>query len=89
MHVPALGAIADTDGAQLLRDAAIPVSTTVSWHSPAIQEASGEERLPERAVGLTQVLANIRHLWDEGVIVAFGTDSPGPLGPTEFMVEVQ
>ena len=89
VHVPASGAIADSDGAQLLREAAIPVSTTVSWDSPAIQEASGEDPPPERAARLTQALANIRHLWDEGVIVAFGTDSPRPLGRTEFMVEVQ
>jgi len=89
VHVPAFGRIAETDGAVKLREAGVPVTTTVSWYSPAIEEARGVERSPEQVTMLADALANIRHIWDEGVIVAFGTDNPPPLGPTEFIVEVQ
>ena len=44
------------DGAQILRDLQIPVSTTI-------------------AGGGSRALEGIKRLWDEGVTVAFGTDS--------------
>ncbi len=88
VHVPTSGRIAGTDGARVLREAKVPVSTTVSWQSPAIQKTAGQARPPERDAMLENALANIRQLWDAGVTVAFGTDSPVPLGPAAFMVEV-
>ena len=35
------------------------------------------------------MLDNIRYQLDQGGVVAFGTDNPPPLGPTDFMTEVE
>ena len=82
VHAPHAGSIADTSGAQLLRDAGVAISTTVSFDSQAWADLVGRPR----SAGHQQRLANIRHLWDEGVTVAFGTDSPPGL---DFMAEVR
>jgi imidazolonepropionase-like amidohydrolase len=88
VHTPNHGSAAEFSAGQPLRDADVAVSTTVSWQSAAIQEAMGRERTQEQEATLNQVLANVRYLWDEGIVMAFGTDNPIPLDKAEFMVEV-
>jgi len=75
-HTPGDGLITDGPLAANLRSGHIAVSTTVSFDTVSKQEDR-----------LNRHLLNIRHLWDEGVTVAFGTDSPPSLGPT-IMTEV-
>ncbi len=83
VHVPNAGFIGDGDGAKLLRERGIPVSTTISFSSPQWAEAiNGEFAQSVHEL----VLRNIRHLWDAGVIVAFGTDSPPLIRP---IVEIE
>ena len=91
VHSQIVGSIAEGPGARILREGGIPISTTVSWTSPPLSEAVGRAYTGERRAQARhrQILANIRHLMDEGVTVAFGTDSPPPLGRAEFLVEVQ
>ena len=86
VHTPSTGNIADTSGARLLRDAGVAISTTVSSGTEARAEVRGRPRTAVAIARHEQVLANIRHLWDEGVTVAFGTDSPTGL---DFMAEVR
>lgn len=87
VHTPHTGgAIADTRGARLLRDEGIPISTTVSFSSAEWAKSRGQERSAEEQARHAQMLENIRHLWDEGVTVAFGTDSPRGL---DFLAEVR
>ena len=70
----------------MLREAGVPISTTVSYGTEAMAEVSGRPRTDEQIARHNQRLANIRHLWDEGVTVAFGTDSPAGL---DFLVEAR
>ena len=86
VHTPGTGSIAATEAARLLREESIPISTTVSIFSAEWDEAMGQERTADRAAEHAQILENIRHLWDEGVTVAFGTDSPPGL---DFMAEAR
>lgn len=86
VHAPATGSIADTSGARVLRDAGVAISTTVSFWTEAMAEVRGRPWSDVFAAGHRQTLENIRHLWDEGVTVAFGTDSPTGL---DFMAEVR
>jgi imidazolonepropionase-like amidohydrolase len=71
------------DMVTLLRERGIAISTTVSFTSPQWSEAIDGEFVPEPH---ELVLDNVRHLWDEDVIVAFGTDSPPFLRP---IVEIE
>jgi imidazolonepropionase-like amidohydrolase len=83
VHTPIVGQIADGAGAALLRDRGVAIATTVSFTSPQWSKAIDGEFVPEPH---ELVLDNVRHLWDEGVIVAFGTDSPPFLRP---IVEIE
>ena len=86
VHTPHTGSIADASGARILRDAGVPISTTVSFSSVEWYQSIGRERTADQAAQHAQILENIRHLWDEGVTVAFGTDSPPGL---DYMTEVR
>jgi imidazolonepropionase-like amidohydrolase len=83
VHTPFVGRIANGNGATLLRDRGIAVATTVSFTSPQWSKAIDAEFVPQPHA---LVLDNVRHLWDEGVVVAFGTDSPPLLRP---LVEIE
>ncbi len=84
VHMPYRGSIADAHAARLLLEASIPIATTVGIRAPII-DATGEigrtpgagrvEFTPLRQMYLTQMLDNLRTLWDAGVVVAFGTDT--------------
>lgn len=63
---------ASTNGARTLRELQVPVSTTISGRSSEWREIMGQQVTEQR---FRQGLEDIRHLWDEGVTVAFGTDS--------------
>jgi imidazolonepropionase-like amidohydrolase len=84
VHMPYRGSIADAQAARLLREASIPIATTVGIRAPITDAAGGIGRTPGagrveftplRQMYLTQMLDNLRTLWDAGVIVAFGTDT--------------
>ncbi len=84
VHMPYRGSIADAQAARLMRDASIPITTTVGIRAPVINAAGEIGRTPGagrveftsiRQAYLAQTLANLRQLWDAGVVVAFGTDT--------------
>lgn len=84
VHTPGDAKIADTEGARLLRERGVAISTTVSLTAPQFAAGAG---FPYSAADRhALILQNIRHLVDEGVTVAFGTDSRDFIGP---MVEIE
>lgn len=87
VHAPHVGLIEEGSGARSLSDGDIAVATTVSFDALAVDAASAQPQLQEAERRRDRRLRNIRHLWDEGVTVAFGTDSPPAFGPT-VMTEV-
>lgn len=82
VHTPNDALIADGNGADLLRRLDVAVATTVSFSSPQWDELSGTKHEDRRQ----RILRNVEHLWDNGVIVAFGTDSPPGIRP---IVEIE
>jgi imidazolonepropionase-like amidohydrolase len=74
VHTPGDASIARADVARELRERGVAIATTVSLSSPQFASAAGFEY--SGAARHRQTLENIRHLVDEGVVVAFGTDSP-------------
>lgn len=84
VHMPSDALIADGPGARILREHDVAIATTASYTAPAFAEAvgfpysAGERR--------ERLLRNVRHLVDQGVVVAFGTDSPDLIRP---MVEIE
>ena len=85
VHGP-LGSVKESGAAPLLVQHGVPVASTVSWSTPDYAAATEE---PWNEAEYRQKLVNIPYLIDSGVVVAFGTDSPPPLGLTEFMYEVE
>jgi imidazolonepropionase-like amidohydrolase len=84
VHTPSDRQIADGPGARILRENAIAIATTVSFTAPQFADATGVDYMS--AVRHQVLLENIRHLVDEGVVVAFGTDSPPLIRP---IVEIE
>lgn len=84
VHTPGDASIADGPGARLLREEDVAIATTVSFSSPQFAQAAGFDHAGAARHSL--ILQNIRHLFDEGVVVAFGTDSPDLIRP---MVEIE
>jgi imidazolonepropionase-like amidohydrolase len=76
----------ESGAAALLVQHGVPIATTVSWRTPEFASAMGQ---PWNEDEYRQQLDSIRYLVDIGVVVAFGTDNPPPLGLTEFMYEVE
>ena len=73
-HTPSDALLSAGPAARLMRENEVAVATTVSFTSPQFAEAMG---FPYQAADRHErLLQNIRHLVDEGVPVAFGTDSP-------------
>lgn len=84
VHTPSDTLIADGPGARLLRERGVAIATTASYTAPAFAEAFG---FPYSAEARHErLLKNVRHLMDEGVVVAFGTDSPDLI---RAMVEIE
>lgn len=83
VHTPGDARIADGAGAKVLRRAGVGVTTAVSFTSPQFAKAMGFPPNEERHA---TILANVRHLVDEKILVAFGTDSPPGIRP---MAEVE
>ena len=86
VHTPVVGSVEELGVASLLREARVAVATTVSWSSSAVASAMGVEWNGEEH---RRALGNVRHMVDEGIVVAFGTDNPPPLGLTDLMTEVE
>ncbi len=73
VHTPHTGgAIADTPGARLLRDAGIPISTTVSFSSAEWAKARGQEWPADQQARHAQILENIRHLSNVEIVIKGG-----------------
>ena len=85
VHSP-LESVEESGVAALLGQRGVPIATTVSWQTPEFASATGQ---PWNEDKYRQQLDSIRYLVDNGVVVAFGTDNPPPLGLTEFMYEVE
>jgi pyrroloquinoline quinone biosynthesis protein B len=84
VHTPGDRALADGPTARLLRDRNVAIATTASFTSPQFAQALGFEYSAAERHEL--ILQNIRYLVDEGVTVAFGSDSPDRLRP---IVEIE
>ena len=82
VHTPVRGGIFGTEASRALIDAGVPIATTISPLAPvaddteAVHTPWGEEYTPSTEALLEQGLSNVRQLWDDGVVVAFGTDLP-------------
>ena len=63
------------NGAKILRDLNIPVATTISVRSQEWREFAGLGYNEQDHAAFEKRLKDLRHLWDEGVTVAFGTDT--------------
>ena len=93
VHTPVTGGIAGTAASRVLVDASVPIATTISPQAPVTDDAGvvhtpwGAEYTPTTGARLQQGLSNVRQLWDDGVVVAFGTDLPrGPREDLDFEV---
>ena len=78
------------DGAQVLSELQIPVSSTISGGTREWTELRGGEFSEQDELDFSRRLQNIQHLWDAGVTVAFGTDSVEPdTAEARFMIEAK
>jgi imidazolonepropionase-like amidohydrolase len=87
VHTPHLESISGTPVAALLRNGGLPMSTTVSPWSPEVFAIRGEEYPAARRVRHKLRLDNVRKLWDDGVLLAFGSDNPAVFGDAAFVHE--
>lgn len=81
VHTPHTGTLDGTDGARLVKEAGVPVTSTLGVWVPLFRE----DNLPRFRNGSPfprpgiarggQGPVNARYLWDEGVTIAFGTDT--------------
>ena len=90
VHPVPFRSIESRDGARVLRDLQIPVSTTISGRTREWRELRGRGFSEEDEARFNQRLEDIKHLWDAGVTVAFGTDSTdGASAETRFLIEAR
>jgi len=92
VHPVSLRTPENEETARILREMRIPVSTTISGMTREWFEMTGREYPDEMAIQFERRLEDIKHLWDEGVVVAFGTDTvagPGYLADEQFLAEAR
>lgn len=84
VHTPLLDSVVGTEAGRVAREAGVAISTTIGWPMPEF-DANNEPHHhvvagypPYMVTMVGQVASNGRHLWDEGVILAFGTDTDLP-----------
>lgn len=81
VHTPHTGTLAGTDGAKIVVDAGVPVSSTLGVWVPLFGEANdlrwrnGAPFPPPGVARAGQGPVNARYLWDAGVPIAYGTDT--------------
>ena len=81
VHTPLLESVVGTEAGRVAREAGVAVSTTIGWPLPEFDDNNQPHHhvvagYPPYMVTMAgQVVSNGRHLWDEGVILAFGTDT--------------
>ena len=74
VHPVTLQSSENRDGVRILSDLQIPVQTTISGPSREWREATGREYPESAEIQFNRRLADIRHLWEGCVTLAFGTD---------------
>ena len=92
VHPVTLQTSENRDGVRILRDLQIPVQTTISGPSREWREATGREYPESAEIQFNRRLADIRHLWEGGVTLAFGTDfssTRADLAGARFMAEAR
>ncbi len=78
------------ESAQTLYDLEIPVSTTITFWTNDWREIQGKEYSEQTERNLGRRLEGIKYLLDEGVTVAFGTDTTdGTNAETMFLIEAR
>ena len=82
VHTPHTGVVEGTDGASIIRSADVPMSSTLGVYVPRFDNEENEPRFrnngpyPEAGPARAgQGPVNARYLWDQGVTMAFGTDT--------------
>ena len=81
VHTPLLGSVVGTEAGRVAREAGVAISTTIGWPLPEFDENNEPHHHvlggypPYMVTMVGQVASNGRHLWNEGVILAFGTDT--------------
>ena len=82
VHTPHTGTLAGTKGPELVYESGIPVSSTLGVWVPMFLEdniprfRNGSPFPPPGIARAGQGPVNARYLWNEGVPIAFGTDTP-------------
>ena len=92
VHPVTLQSSENRDGVRILSDLQIPVQTTISGPSREWREATGREYPESAEIQFNRRLADIRHLWEGGVTLAFGTDfssTRADLAGARFMAEAR
>jgi len=92
VHPVSLRTPENEETARILRELRIPISTTISGMTRDWFEMTGREYPDDVALQFERRLEDIKHLWDEGVVVAFGTDTvagPGYLADEQFLAEAR
>ena len=84
VHTPHTGTLNGTEGARLVAEAGIPVTSTLSVYVPWFDEDNtgritpgGRPAVmtPDNLARGAQAPVNARHLWDAGVAYGYGTDT--------------
>jgi imidazolonepropionase-like amidohydrolase len=82
VHTPHTGTLAGTGGAELVKESGIPVSSTLGVWVPMyldddIPRFRNGSPFPQPGIARAgQGPVNARYLWNAGVTIAFGTDTP-------------
>lgn len=78
--------------ADVLRDLEVPVSTTISGKTREWFDLRGRKYSVQNEEQFANSLQDLKHLWDAGVVVAFGTDTVADqesVAAKQFMAEAR
>jgi len=92
VHPVSFRTAANSNAAEILRDLDVPVSTTIVGKTREWFDLSDREFSEQNAEQFSNALEDLRHLWDAGVVVAFGTDTVAgneSVAAQQFMAEAR